>query len=83
MCIADFFSYLNDKKELLVALNEIDTMDINENYSYEEIMDYINLLNDYSVRERIRRLTNEFKKEIDINRRTEIAKEISELKVSV
>jgi len=83
LCIADFISYLNDKKELLSALNEIDTMDINENYSYEEIMDYINLINDYSIREQIKRLTNEFKMETDITRKTEIAKEISELKVSV
>ena len=80
--IADFLSYLNDKKELLDAFNLIDIMDISENYSYDEIMDYINLLNDYSVKEEINKLTDEFKKTIDDNRKEELAREISKLKVS-
>ena len=81
--IADFLSYLNDKEELLEAFKKIDTLNINENYCYEEIMDYINLLNDYSIKERIKSLTKEFKKENDFIKKTEIAKEISELKVRV
>lgn len=83
LVVADFLSYLSDKKELLDAFNMIDIMDISENYTYDEIMDYINLLNDYSVREQIRRLTMEFKKETDSIKKVEIAKEISELKVRV
>lgn len=79
--IADFISYLNDKKELLDAINTVNTMDLSENYTYEEIMDYINLLNEYSIKNQIIKLTNEFKNSIDENRKTEIAKEISELKV--
>ena len=83
LCIADFLSYLSDKEELIKPFNMIDTMDISENYTFEEIMDYINLLNDYSVKERIKSLTQEFKKEIDTDKKAKIAKEISELKVSV
>lgn len=83
LSIADFLSYLNDKEELLEAFKKIDTLNINENYCYEEIMDYINLLNDYSIKERIKILTKEFKKENDFIKKTEIAKEISELKVRV
>lgn len=82
ICIADFLSYLSDKEELLNAFNKVDTMDISENYSYEEIMDYIELLNNYSINEEIKRLTLEFKKEIDENKKEKIAKEISELRVS-
>lgn len=81
--IADFLTYLSDKEELLNALNKINMINTDENYSYDEIMDYINLLNNYSIKEEIRRLTEEFKKETDDNRKSEIAKEISELKVSV
>jgi len=80
--IADFLTYLTDKEELLKAFNEINTMDISENYTYEEIMDYIGLLNNYAVNEEIKRLTISFKNETDESRKTEIAKEISELKVS-
>ena len=83
LCIADFLSYLSDKEELIKPFNMIDTMDISENYTFEEIMDYINLLNDYSVKERIKSLTQEFKKEIDTDKKAKIAKEISELKVIV
>lgn len=83
ICIADFLSYLNNKEELIEPFNLVDTMEIDENYTNEEIMDYINLLNDYSVKEEIKRLTSEFKRETDDIRRTEIAKEISNLKVSV
>lgn len=81
--VADFLSYLSDKEELLIAFNKIDTMQISENYSYEEIMDYINLLNEYSVNEQIKKLTMQFKSEIDELKKIEIVKEISELKVRV
>jgi len=83
LCVADFLSYLSDKEELLVAFNKIDTMQISENYTYEEIMDYIELLNVHSINEEIKRLTLEFKKETDSLRKVELAKEISELKVRV
>jgi len=80
--IADFLSYISDKKELYDAISKINIMDLDENYTHEEIIDYINLLNEYSVKVRINNLTNEFKNTIDDSRKTEIAKEISELKVS-
>ncbi len=79
--IADFIAYLGDKQELVDALSTINIMDISENYTHEEIMDYVNLLNDYNVEKEIKRLTNLFKSEIDSDRKTEIAKEISKLKV--
>lgn len=81
--IADFISYLNGKEELAEALSVVNTMDICENYSNQEIMDYINLLNNYSVEVEIKRLTNLFKSEIDDGKKAEIAKQISDLKVSV
>jgi len=80
--IADFLSYVSDKKELYDAISKINIMNLDENYTHEEIIDYINLLNEYSVKVRIKNLTNEFKNTIDDSRKTEIAKEISELKVS-
>lgn len=83
LIVADFLPYLSDKKELLDAFNEIDVMNISENYTYEEIMDYIENLNEYSVSEEIKRLTNEFKKETDEIRKVELLKQISNLKVRV
>ena len=65
LIVADFLSYLSDKKELLNAFNVIDTMEISDNYTYEQIMDYINELNEFSIKVQIERLMNEFKKETD------------------
>lgn len=83
LVVADFISYLSDKKELLDAFNTIDTMEISENYLYDEIMDYINVLNEYAIEEQIKKLNSEFKKELDENKKIEIFKEISRLKVRV
>ena len=80
--VADFLSYLSDKEELLKAFNEIDVMDIPINYSFDEIMDYINVINNYSVNKEIDKLYNEFKKETDREKKIEIAEKISKLKVS-
>lgn len=80
--IADFLSYISDKKELLDAFNKIDTMELSENYTTDEIMDYINLLNEYGVNEEFKRKSIEFKKEIDEKKKIEIAKEMIELRVS-
>lgn len=83
LVVADFITYLSDKEELLKAFNEIDIMDVSENYTYEQIMDYIENLNDYSIEEEIKKLTNEFKKEIDEMKKVELLKQISDLKVRV
>ena len=80
--VADFLSYISDKKELLDAFNKIDTMELSENYTTDEIMDYINLLNEYGVNEEFKRKSLEFKKEIDEKKKIEIAKEMIELRVS-
>lgn len=80
--IADFLSYLTDKEELLKAFNEIDTMEISEKYSYDEIIDYINTINEYSINKQIQKLINEFKSETDSIKKLEIVDKISKLKVS-
>jgi len=83
LIVADFISYLSDKKELLDAFNIVDVLNISENYTYEEIMDYITILNKYSIEEQIKKLTDKFKCETDEIKKIEIFKEISELKVRV
>lgn len=83
LVVADFLTYLSDKKELLDAFNEIDVMDVSENYTYEEIMDYIGNLNAYSIQREINKLTSEFKNETDEIKKIELLKEISNLKVRV
>ncbi len=82
MNLADFISYISDKDELLDAIKKTNEVNIPETYSTETITEYIELLNEHSIKTQIKKLTDEFKSTVDINRKTEIAKEISELKVS-
>ena len=79
LLIADFLTYISDKEEILEAFNEVDTMRNKETYTYDEIIDYINNLNEYSIEEQKKKLTYEFKKETDSIKKEEILKEISDL----
>ena len=78
--IADMISYFSDKKELLDELSKIINMDIKEEYSVEEINDYIKLVNYVPVEDRIKELNVELKKENDPLRQASILSEIMKLK---
>jgi DNA primase len=78
--IADFIAYLGDKKELVEATGKISILDLPETYTTNEINDYINLLNEYTIEMEIARLSNIFKNEINPLVKAEIAKQITELK---
>lgn len=79
--IADFISYLTDKEELLNAVNEIDILNIKEEYTKEEIMDYINQLNKYNLENEIKKLNQKFNNTIDEEEKIKIMNEILDLKV--
>ncbi len=78
--IADMISYFSDKKELLDELMKIINMDIKEEYSMEEINDYIKVVNYVPVEDRIKELNIELKKENDPLRQANILSEIMKLK---
>jgi DNA primase len=81
--IADFITYLEDKKELLDTLNKVMYLPLPEDYIREEIDDYIKVLNDYTITLEIKRLEEIFKNtnsEID---KANIANQIIELKKGV
>lgn len=79
--IADFLTFLNGKDELIVALKEVENLNIPENYSIEAIQNYIDLLNDYGRELEIKRLNNLVKNEVDEDKKIEIINEITKLKV--
>lgn len=79
--IADFISYLTDKEELLDAFNKIDTLSIKEEYTTDEIMDYIKQLNKYNFENEIKKLNKEFANTIDEDEKIKIVNEILDLKV--
>lgn len=78
--INDFIVYLNDKKELINLLIEIDSLDYTIDNS-NELDDYFNVVKEYLYNSQIEKLTNELKSETNEIKRREIAQKIIDLKM--
>lgn len=78
--IADIYTYLSDKEELLALLNEIIKT---EDYdcSVKAIEDYIKVIEDYNMRQEIIRLNDLIKKEADPIEKSKIAEKIRLIKI--
>ncbi len=81
--IADFISYISDNEELLKKFNSIISMNINEEYSEEEINDYIKVINSYPIRKKESELNEKLKKETDPIKKAKILNEILSFKKGV
>ena len=79
--IADFYTYLNDKKELLGVFNEIQNLDLDENISDSTIMEYVSVISEYNTRQEIKRLEQMMKKTTDENEKIDILERIRKLRV--
>jgi len=79
--IADFYTYLNDKKELLGVFNEIQKLDLENEINNVTIMEYVKVINDYNIKEEIKRLENEMKKETDEEEKIKYLERIRKLKI--
>lgn len=79
--IADFYTYLNDKKNLLEFLNNILSCDYLETTDKDELFRYFKVIREYSINEEIKRLTNLMKKEIDPIEQAKIVERIRKLKL--
>ncbi|MDD3187060.1 MAG: DNA primase [Bacilli bacterium] len=75
--IADLMSCLDD--ELNGYLKEIIDLDLKDEYTLEEINDYINTINEYNLNYEIKRLREELKT-CDLEKQKEILQKIVELK---
>ena len=79
--IADFYTYLNDKKELLEVFNTIQNLDLDNEISNVTIMEYIQVINEYNVKEEIKRLEKEMKQETNEDEKIKILESIRKLKI--
>ena len=79
--IADFYTYLNDKKELIPAYEEVVNLNLDNDVSEETIKQYIKVINDYNVVEEIKRLEKEMRKMSTDKEKIEIAERIRLLRV--
>lgn len=78
--IADFITYIENKKELTTVFNEIITMNLKEKCSQEEIEDYIKLINSYPINKKTEELNKKIKEETDPIKKANILMEILTLK---
>ena len=77
---ADFISYISTKDELNKFFKEIINMNLKDNYSKEEINDYINLVNSCPKKMKIESLNKMLKEEKDPLKQASILSDIMKLK---
>ena len=77
---ADFISYISTKDELNKVFKEIINMNLKDNYSKEEINDYINLVNSCPKKMKIESLNKMLKEETDPLKQANILSDIMKLK---
>ncbi len=78
---ADFFTYLYDKKELLPVYNEVLNLNIEADVTDAVLLEYVRVINDFSVRLEIKSLEDMMKKEVDDLKKIEIAERIRILRI--
>ena len=79
--IADFYTYLNDKKELLGLFNEVQLLDLEKDISDITIMEYVKVINDYNVKEEIKKLEELMRKSNDEEEKINILERIRKLRI--
>lgn len=79
--INDFIIYLEDKKELINRLVEIDGLEYKDDYNKEMIDSYFNVIKDYLKQKEIEKLTEELKNTTNEVLRREIASKIVSIKL--
>ncbi len=79
--IADFYTYVTDKEDILVLLNSILADNYNEHVDKEELKLYFKVIKDYSIKQEIKRLTTLMKKEIDPLEQAKLAEKIRKLRI--
>lgn len=79
--VADFYTYVQDKEDILVLLNSILASNYNEETTKEELFLYFKVIREYRSNQEIKRLTNLMKKEVDPLEQAKIANKIMTLRM--
>lgn len=79
--VADFYTYVQDKEDILVLLNSILASNYNEKTTKEELFLYFKVIREYRSNQEIKRLTNLMKKEVDPLEQAKIANKIRTLRM--
>ena len=79
--VPDFYTYVQDKEEIVTFLNEVISGDYLETTTKDELFLFFNVLNEYNKTMEIKRLTNLMKKEVDPIEQAKIADKIRNLRI--
>lgn len=79
--IPDFYTYVQDKEEVVNFLNDILASDYLESTTRDELFEYFGVIREYSRAQEIKRLTNSLSKEVDPIIQAEIADKIRKLRI--
>ena len=79
----DFIDYIAENEKVLEVLKEVMKFHNNQEYTMEELDDYINTIKKYSVEKRINSLKKEMNETLDINKKIEIGQKIENIKKEV
>ena len=79
--VPDFYTYVQDKEDVLVLLNSILADSYSEETTKEELFQYFKVIRDYRCNQEIKRLTNLMKKEVDPLEQAKIADKIRKLRM--
>ena len=80
---SDFIDYIKDDEKVQDALKEVMKYHNNEEYTMDELDDYINTIKKYSIKKRVNSLKEEINKKIDVNKKIEILKKIENINKEV
>lgn len=79
--VADFYTYIQDKENILILLNSILAGNYNEKTTKDELFEYFKVVREYGIGQEIKRLTNLMKKEVDPLEQAKIVEKIRKLRI--
>ena len=79
--IPDFYTYVQDKDEVVNFLNDILASNYLESTTKDELFKYFGVIREYSRTQEIKRLTDSLKKEVDPMEQAKIAEKIRKLRI--
>lgn len=78
--VADLFTRLEDRNELYKKLSEIINLNLSEKLVESQLDDYLKTIEEYNIKNEIKRLKEKMQKETILNEKAKIAQKIIELK---
>lgn len=81
MSLADFYSYLEDKAELLTLLQEIVDLDLPDEVSQDTVLDYIRVMEEDYKNQEIRRLKEMIRLSPNLMEKAKLSEKVRSLKI--